>query len=815
MQNLVDFIAAGFMFLLFASVYRKRNVAAVRYWLLGWFFVLLHFAVSVAQGLLFPPLPSSGAGVFLCLATLLLCGVSFVLSREETRGSAPQEGTLAALLALPWLGAAACASRATPNILALAACTLAGAGVIAYLTWRVFRNNRFERLCLLLVALGCVGWLAVAFRARDADVMMAVVLTECFGLNAVLLSFGRARISAATLTTSVGAVAWAMVWVTAESMARFAPHVSVNPEVWNLPKYVVAVGMLLSLLEEEIHAAAVTSEQGKLMFAGNPQPMWMYDVRSLAFLQVNEAAIRLYGYSREQFLSMTLLDIFSPEQSADLPTELQEVGSHQLSGPWLHQRENGTVLQVDIASQRMVQGGRAVVFAMMHDVTERQRLHAQLMRQAHHDVLTGLPNRVFFEQQLEDAVADAAEHGTRVALFCIDLDRFKQINDSFGHAAGDLCLKEATRRLTSCFANHGVLSRSGGDEFMLFLSGLERAEDGDAFASRLMREMRAPVVYGNTELEIAASVGFAVFPDDGGALDQLWRDADAAMYQAKRAGGAHWVRVSADISAAANEANEIELSLRRSLKTGELKVVYQPQMTSDGRLHSLEALLRSQDPLLKLVPVDRLIAIAEESGLIVALGNWVLEEVCRQMQVWQGEGLPPLQVAVNVSPLQLTRFDFAREVERVLKLYGLSARSLEFEVTESTMMPDRGGAALHQINTLARMGLLFSVDDFGTGYSSLGRLHQLPVDSLKIDSLFTKRIAEENGTYPTIEAIIALAHTFGMKVCAEGVENEQQLRILRALHCDRVQGFFLSPPLAADGVATFVQALDGAALCEA
>ena len=813
-QNLVDLIAAGFIFLLFASVYRKRNAVGVRYWLLGWFFVLLHFAVSAGQGLIDPVSPASGVGVFLCLATLLLCGVSFVLSRGESHVTVVRQGMIAALLGVPWLGAAACASTAAPHLVLEAAFALAGTGVIAYLPVRIFRTNRIERICLLLVSFGCMGWLAIAFQAHDTDAVLCVVLTECFGLNAVLLSFGRARISAATLTTSVGAVAWAMVWIVADLLQRFVPALHTGPEVWNLPKYVVAVGMLLSLLEEEIHAAAVTSEQGKLMFAGNPQPMWMYDVESLAFLQVNEAATRLYGYSQEQFRCMTLLDIFSPEQSADLPAELQEVGSQQLSGPWLHQRQDGSVLQVDIASQRMVESGRAVVFALMQDVTERQRLHAQLMRQAHHDVLTGLPNRVFFEQQLEDAIAFAAANSARVALFCIDLDRFKQINDSFGHAAGDLCLKEATRRVTSCFRSKGVLARSGGDEFMLFLPGLDRAEDADSFASRLMREMRAPVTYGSTELEIAASVGFAVFPDDGEAIEQLWRDADAAMYQAKRAGGSQWVRVSPEISAAANQVNDIELSLRRSLKTGELEVVYQPQLTSDGHLHSLEALFRSRDPLLKLVPVDRLIAVAEESGLIVALGNWVLDEVCRQMQAWLAEGMQPLQVAVNVSPLQLTRFDFAREVERVLKQYGLSARSLEFEVTESTMMPDRGGAALHQITTLAQMGIRFSVDDFGTGYSSLGRLHQLPVESLKIDSLFTRRIADENGTFPTIEAIIALAHTFGMKVCAEGVETEQQLRMLRALRCDRVQGFFLSRPMRATEVSEFVQALAGQSLCE-
>ena len=601
----------------------------------------------------------------------------------------------------------------------------------------------------------------------------------------------------ATLTTSAGAVAWGLVWVCASLLERFAPGSNVSPEIWNLPKYIVATGMILTLLEEEIRSAALASEQYRLLFAGNPHPMWMYDVKSLAILQVNEAAVAHYGYGHHEFRSMSLLDVFSSDHTQDLVADLQAAQPQQLSGPWLHARQDGSTLQVDIASQPLMQDGRQVMFAMMHDVTERQRLHAQLMRRAHHDVLTDLPNRMLFEQQLGDALTDAARNGCKVAIFCMDLDRFKQINDSLGHAAGDLALKEAARRITHCMDGGGVLARSGGDEFMLFLRDLAQAEEAEAFASRVLRELRATVQFGTTDLEIAASVGFAVYPEDGEAIEQLWRDADAAMYQAKRAGGMQWVRVSAEISNAANEANEIEVSLRRSLKTGDLEVHYQPQMTTDGNLHSTEALFRSRDPLLKLVSTDRMIAIAEESGLIVPLGNWVLEEVCRQTRQWMDEGLAPVQVAVNVSPLQLTRFDFSRQVTTTLERYRLPARMLEFEVTESTMMPDRGGEASHQIATLAGMGVRFSVDDFGTGYSSLGRLHQLPVESLKIDASFIRRIGEFNGTYPTVGAIISLAHTFGLKVVAEGVETEEQLRMLRTLGCDRVQGYLFSRPLAA------------------
>jgi EAL domain-containing protein (putative c-di-GMP-specific phosphodiesterase class I) len=280
------------------------------------------------------------------------------------------------------------------------------------------------------------------------------------------------------------------------------------------------------------------------------------------------------------------------------------------------------------------------------------------------------------------------------------------------------------------------------------------------------------------------------------------------MYQAKRAGGAQWVRVSHEISSMANQASEIELALRRALKSGNLQVQYQPQMTIDGSFHSLEALLRSSEPVLRATPTDRMISIAEESGLIVALGNWVLEEVCRQCRAWIDEGFAPTRIAVNVSPMQLMRFDFSRQVAKLLAQYDLSAKMLEFEVTESTVMPDRRSDAVHQIATLARMGIRFSVDDFGTGYSSLGRLHQLPVESLKIDQSFTRHLAELNGTFPTVEAIIVLAHTFGMKVVAEGVETEEQLALLRSLGCDRLQGYLFSRPLSAEATTAMLRSLE-------
>ena len=810
MQNVLDVLIAAFVFLLFVSVYRKRGTATVRLWMTGWLFILLHFAA-----LALPARSTAGSTLLVATAlfTLVLSGIAFVLSREEIRTTMRRAVTVACLLGLPWLAALLVASL-PPDLFAwTAAGAYAGSVAMVCVATLVFRRSRAQLILILCAAMGCAAWLTAALPARSTDTVVGVILTECFSLVAVLLSFGSARVSAGTVTTSMGAFLWSLVWVTGAMLGHVAPSLTVHPEVWNLPKYLVATGMILTLLEDEIRAAARASEEYRLLFASNPHPMWMFEPESFQLLQGNDAAVSSYGYTRSEFSSMTMLDLME-DRSPALISKLRGEGPQQLSGPWRQRRRDGTLLQVDIASQPVVREGRHVMFALMHDVTERQRLHAQLVHQAHHDALTDLPNRILFEQHLQHALERAAQTGNKVALFCIDLDRFKQINDTYGHTAGDLCLKEVASRILKRVEHQGTLARRGGDEFVVLLRELSSAEEAEAAASLFLHDLKVPMHLGNEDFELGASIGFAVYPDDEQEGEQLWRDADAAMYEAKRAGGAQWVRVSYEISSSASQASEVEVALRRALKQGGLCMHYQPQVTPDGRLHSFEALLRSTDPSLAKVPTDRMIAIAEESNLIVPLGNWVLEEVCRQCREWLNEGLSPAQVALNVSPLQLTRFAFSKQVAKVLERYRLTAWMLEFEVTESTMMPDHGGDAPHQIATLAGMGIRFSVDDFGTGYSSLGRLHQLPVDSLKIDRSFTRHIADLNSTYPTVEAIVALAHTFGMKVVAEGVETEEQARLLKALHCDRMQGFLFSRPLPPAAATAFLRGVRAETVCE-
>jgi EAL domain-containing protein (putative c-di-GMP-specific phosphodiesterase class I) len=287
-----------------------------------------------------------------------------------------------------------------------------------------------------------------------------------------------------------------------------------------------------------------------------------------------------------------------------------------------------------------------------------------------------------------------------------------------------------------------------------------------------------------------------VYPDHGTDPALLWRDADTAMYRAKKAGGNQYMHVTQEISAATLEATELEKHLRRALKDGGLELHYQPQFTRNGQLCGLEALVRLRHPVMGIVYPDRFIHIAEESGLIVPLGNWVLDECCRQSREWQDQGFHPVRIAFNVSPLQLARFDFSGYVMERLHHHGLAPTGLEIEVTESTVMRNVGQVA-RQIETLARAGIHFSVDDFGTGYSSLARLHQLPVQTLKIDRSFVERLNDPHGTYAIVQAIIFVAHSLGLKVVAEGVEREDQLNRLWQLDCDCVQGYLFARPLPA------------------
>ncbi|MEO8161601.1 MAG: EAL domain-containing protein, partial [Arenimonas sp.] len=429
---------------------------------------------------------------------------------------------------------------------------------------------------------------------------------------------------------------------------------------------------------------------------------------------------------------------------------------------------------------------------------ERRQLADQLFWQAHHDALTGLPNRQLFRDRLAQALALAQRSGSQVAVIYMDMDRFKQINDTLGHAAGDELLRLTAARLQSCIRGSDTLARLGGDEFTVVLTQIGDASDAMRAARTMMEAVRKPFLVGNRELFVTLSLGISIFPEDGADGAALMVNADVAMYRAKELGRNNFQWFDAEMNEVARERMEVEGHLRRALELGELSLVYQPQCDGSGAVLGFEALMRWQHPLLGQVSPNRFIPLAEDSGLIVPMGEWALRQACTQAAAWRRAGNPDLRISVNVSAVQFRRTDWVETVRAALHESGLPPAALELEITESLLLQSARESSANLFEMRA-LGVGVAIDDFGTGYSSLSYLHRLPISTLKIDQSFVREIGQASlhgqEDAPIIRTIIALAHNLGMTVVAEGVETEVQRRVLLSLGCEALQGYFLHHPL--------------------
>lgn len=435
--------------------------------------------------------------------------------------------------------------------------------------------------------------------------------------------------------------------------------------------------------------------------------------------------------------------------------------------------------------------------ALLEAQRQNAELLAQIAHQAQHDTLTGLPNRALFQDRLERAVVGAARQGAELAVMFIDLDGFKVVNEMFGHHAGDLALVEVARRLEQCLRQSDTVAHMGGDEFAVILTDLRDPEDAARVGRKLIHALEQHVQIGNHEMAVTASIGLSLFPQDGQDAISLARHADVALYRAKQDGKNDLRFFSQEMNAAALERVQLEARLHGALERGELALHYQPQCeVISGRVLSFEALLRWTHPELGSVPPDRFIPVAEDSGLIVPIGAWVLEEAARQIAAWRLDGFDDVRVAVNVSPVQFARNDFVSSVERTLERHGLEGRHLEIELTERLIVRDMDRAS-RRLAELRALGVTVSIDDFGAGHSSLSYLTRLPVDVLKVDRSFVGALSTGSDAHRVVQAIVALAHAFGLGVVAEGVETDAQLEVLNALGCERTQGYLLGRPVPA------------------
>jgi diguanylate cyclase (GGDEF)-like protein len=447
-------------------------------------------------------------------------------------------------------------------------------------------------------------------------------------------------------------------------------------------------------------------------------------------------------------------------------------------------------------------GGMLIVRArqLVLNVEQRKRAEERIRHLAYHDALTDLPNRSLLEDRLTTALAQAHRKSRMLALLYLDLDRFKRVNDTLGHSLGDHILQSVAERLTSIVREADTVARVGGDEFTILLPEISQAQDAIDVADRILRELRRPVMVDHRELPATTSMGIAFYPDDAEEADTLLRNADIAMYRAKEQGRDNYQLYTAAMNARIAERFAVENDLRRALDRNEFVVYYQPQVDlSSQQIVGVEALVRWEHPTRGLMLPADFIPVAEESGLIVPLGEWVLRTACAQAKAWQEAGLPPIRLAVNLSGRQFQQRNLSEMVERALNETSLEPRYLQLEITETVVMHDMD-FTIATLNNLKAMGIQIAIDDFGCGHSSLNYLKRLPIDDVKIDRSFVHDLATDPSDAAIVGSVVAMTRELNLNVVAEGVETEEQLAFLKERQCDVVQGFLFSRPVPPDAV---------------
>ena len=687
------------------------------------------------------------------------------------------------------------------------------------------------------------------------------------------------------------------------------------------------------------------------LFENNPNSMWIYDLETLKFLAVNQAAINHYGYNEAEFLAMTIQDIRPKEDIPRLMEAIAQVSiGFSIPEVWRHRKKDGTIMLAEVSAHTLTYKERPCELILINDVTQKMQAEEALKRTeakyrsifenagegifqtslqgeflianpmlakiygydspndlitnltdiqnqlyvnshsrselidllkingevklfesqvcrkdgsviwtsenvhaiydiagnllyfegtveditasklakakiehlAFYDSLTNLPNRVLFRDCLEDALAKAAQKLQAytdqqklgeikaippfLAVLFLDLDRFKLINDTMGHALGDRLLIEVAKRLSDCMIESTFLARMGGDEFMIFIPDLQSVESVQQFAQLILQSFESPFMLDDRPIHITTSIGISLYPIDGMNEDTLMKHADTAMFRAKECGRNHYQLYNHAFGQKIKEYVAIENGIRQALDRSEFQVYYQPQLNLvTGKIDCMEVLARWQHPELGWVPPSQFIPAAEEHGLIVRLGEWVLRTACQQVHDWQQQGLPKVRVAVNFSAQQFQQANIYDRILQILAETELEPQYLEIEVTESLVMQDKE-TTVNMLKRLRALGMTISIDDFGTGYSSLSYLRILPASKVKIDASFIRDTPQSSEDSAITAAIIAMAHSLHLRAIAEGVENQEQLDFLRSHHCDAIQGYFFSRPVPADQIAILLQA---------
>lgn len=524
---------------------------------------------------------------------------------------------------------------------------------------------------------------------------------------------------------------------------------------------------------------------------------------------VNPAFERITGYSGQHAIGQTPALLHSHEQDSKFYQRMWATINDE--GRWhgeiRNRRADGSLYMqsLTVAAVTNARGAVTHYVGVFDDLTQRKRTEDSIHRLASYDPLTQLPNRTFFQENLARALLDATASGHKVALLLMDLDRFKNINDSLGHEAGDALLQIIGARLGGLTRRSDILARIGGDEFALVLPEVTDAAHADRVARKILGDIAHPLFLEGHEIEITGTIGICLFPDDAGSAGEMIRNADTAMYHAKALGRNTPQFYTPPMSQSVLSTLGMETGLRKALKQHEFTLYYQPQLDlRTGAIVNVEALIRWNRPGIGLVPPGNFIPLAEERGLISAIGRWTLQTAAEQIAEWDRLGLPPLTVAVNLSASQFHRGGLIDAVTQTLRRTGVSPQRLELEITEGIIAQDTQ-ATINILRELHDLGLRLSIDDFGTGYSSLSYLQRLPANKLKIDRSFVSAMSVDASAAGIVRGIIELAHGLGMIVIAEGVETDDQLAKLRNLSCDIAQGFLICRPLPASQLQDFIR----------
>jgi diguanylate cyclase (GGDEF)-like protein/PAS domain S-box-containing protein len=513
------------------------------------------------------------------------------------------------------------------------------------------------------------------------------------------------------------------------------------------------------------------------------------------FAFTNGAMAVLHAWpSAEELVGRPWRELFDPEEASRL--EGEALAPARAGRPWrglaTGRRHDGLSFPQEIVMAPLADGRVALV---VRDITELRQTEQRLSTLVYRDPLTGLPNRRLFEDRLAIALAQAHRYRHRLAVIFMDLDRFKQVNDTLGHAAGDALLKAVAERLGSCVREGDTVARLSGDEFTLLLPGIHYAEDLAAISRKLMEALRRPFRIDGHDVRVTASGGIGLYPEDGEGAEALLKNADTAMYRAKERGRDNFQLFSPAMAEKALERRALEESLRRALDKREMTVHYQPCLAlATGRVVGVEALLRWQRPELGLVMPKDFIALADFTGVMLSVGPWVLETACRQAREWRRRGSRDLRVMINLSAYELQQEDLVANVEKALAASGLEPDALHLEIPEGYAMQNLD-RAVERLRALRALGIHIAIDGFGAGFSSLAHLRRLPVDALKIDLSFVRGATTDTDDASVVTAVIAVAHSLDLRVVALGVETEAQVALLRSLGCDEVQGFLWSPPV--------------------